>query len=274
MQFRTRNILLYGLIGYLVGLVTYNFLPPFITMAIPMAAIVAGAVRSRRRGGELPSSPQNSTLPPEAQSPAAVPISTSSSAPINLGAQSRPPQPQGPHSQPQSNQQQSRGQQANSQHPQGQHSQQLRGQHSPQGQQPSQPPVDDGMREMMEYIALIEEMVISEGQKHNLDDEIVEKTLSLLARIHRVIPQLVELDNAEINHNMKRLVLRDLNGFVTPFLKLSGEMKRKNRRLLLDGLKNIQSKINSYVETLEQKDLVELQTKADIIHQRYSTRQF
>lgn len=134
--------------------------------------------------------------------------------------------------------------------------------------------MDDGMRQTMEYIVLIEEMVISEGQKNNLDDEIVEKTLSLLARIHRVIPLLVELDNADINHNMKRLVLRDLNGFVTPFLKLSGEKKRQNRRLLLDGLKDIRSKINAYVETLEQKDLVELQTKADIIHQRYSTKQF
>ncbi|MBW7476860.1 hypothetical protein K0T92_19265 [Paenibacillus oenotherae] len=241
MQFRTRSVFLYGLIGYLVGLVTYNILPPFITMAIPMIALVAGALRSKRKDRELPPSSQPLTiLPPGVPAPSAVPAPTagSPSAALNLGAHSRSPK------QP--------AQQAES----------------------AAPPMDEGMREMVEYIALIEEMIISEGQKNNLDDEIVEKSLSLLARIHRVIPQLVELGNADINHNMKRLVLRDLNGFVTPFLKLRGDMKRQNRRILLDGLKDINSKINAYVETLEQKDLVELQTKADIIHQRYSTRQF
>ncbi|UHA74796.1 hypothetical protein [Paenibacillus sp. 481] len=125
--------------------------------------------------------------------------------------------------------------------------------------------------QLLEYIGAIEDMVILEGQKNQLDDEIVEKTLSLLARLDRIIPQLVEFSNSEMNHNIKRLVLRDLNGVITPFLNLSGEAKRQNRRILLNGLKDINSKITFYTETIEHKDLIELRSKAELIHQRYNS---
>lgn len=124
---------------------------------------------------------------------------------------------------------------------------------------------------VLEYLGVIEEIVISEGQKNNLDNEIVDKALSLLARISRLIPQLKEMNDGNINHNIQRLVFKDLNGAINPFLKLSGDAKRQNRRLLLNGLKDINSKLSFYVETIEQKDLLELQTKVDLIHQRYNT---
>jgi len=123
---------------------------------------------------------------------------------------------------------------------------------------------------VLEYLEVLEDMVISEGQKHNLDDEIVEKSLALFARLQRVIPLLEELNNGTINHTIRRLVLKDLNGFITPFLRLSGETKMKNRRTLLNGLKDVNMKITSIVETIEHKDLIELQTKADLIHSRYN----
>jgi hypothetical protein len=122
---------------------------------------------------------------------------------------------------------------------------------------------------VMEYIHVIEETVISEGQKNDLDNEIVEKTLSLLSRVSRLIPQLKELNDGNMNHNIQRLIFKDLNGAINPFLKLSGESKRLNRRLLLSGLKDINSKLTAYVETIEQKDLIELQTRMELIHQRY-----
>lgn len=122
-----------------------------------------------------------------------------------------------------------------------------------------------------EYISVIEEMIISEGQKNSLDDEIVEKTISLLARISRLIPQLKEINDSKINHNIQRLVFKDLNGAINPFLKLSGEAKRKNRRLLLDGIKDINSRLSLYVETIEHRDLIELQSRVDLIQQRYRT---
>ncbi|MNR08409.1 hypothetical protein D3C85_1245620 [compost metagenome] len=120
-----------------------------------------------------------------------------------------------------------------------------------------------------EYIHVIEETMISEGQKNTLDDEIVEKTLSLLARVGRLIPQLKELNDANMNHNIQRLIFKDLNGAINPFLKLGGEAKRMNRRLLLTGIKDINSKLSDYVETIEQKDLIELQTRMELIQQRY-----
>ncbi|SFL09452.1 hypothetical protein SAMN03159341_103179 [Paenibacillus sp. 1_12] len=125
---------------------------------------------------------------------------------------------------------------------------------------------------VLEYIGVLEDMMISEGQKDNLDNEIVEKTLSLLTRLQRVIPQLQELNDGNINHNIHRLVFKDLNGAVNPFLKLSGEAKRQNRRLLLSGLKDINSKISFYVESIEHRDLIDLQTKIDLIHERYNVQ--
>ncbi|MCQ4086658.1 hypothetical protein [Saccharibacillus sp. JS10] len=138
---------------------------------------------------------------------------------------------------------------------------------------PAQPPAepDEMWDPVHEYISVIEELIISEGQKNSLDDEIVEKTMSLLARISRLIPQLKELNDSKVNHNIQRLVFKDLNGAINPFLKLSGEAKRKNRRLLLDGIKDINSRLSLYVETIEHRDLIELQSRIDLIQQRYRT---
>ncbi|WCF08362.1 hypothetical protein NDS46_29635 [Paenibacillus thiaminolyticus] len=122
---------------------------------------------------------------------------------------------------------------------------------------------------IIEYIHVIEEMVISEGQKNMLDNEIVEKTLSLLTRVNRLIPQLKAINDGNMNYNIQRLIFKDLNGAINPFLKLSGEAKRLNRRLLLDGLKDINSKLTTFVETIEQKDLIDLQTRMELIQQRY-----
>lgn len=124
--------------------------------------------------------------------------------------------------------------------------------------------------QVMEYLEVLEEMVISEGQKDALDNEIVEKALALFTRLQRVIPLLHELNNSEVNHTVRRLILKDLNGLINPFLRLSGDAKRTNRRTLLNGLRDVDSKISVIVSTVEHKDLMELQSKAELIHQRYS----
>ncbi|MBD3921233.1 hypothetical protein H8B09_20870 [Paenibacillus sp. PR3] len=137
----------------------------------------------------------------------------------------------------------------------------------PQPQQESSIP--EGFESVVEYLQVLEDMIISEGQKNNLDSEIVDKSLALFARVQRVIPLLSELSDSNINHTVRRLVLKDLNGVINPFLRLSGEMKSQNRRMLLNGLRDVNSKINDIVSTVEHKDLLELQTKAELIHQRY-----
>ncbi len=125
--------------------------------------------------------------------------------------------------------------------------------------------------QVVEYLEVLEDMVISEGQKDALDNEIVEKALALFARLQRVIPLLHELNNSEVNHTVRRLILKDLNGLINPFLRLSGDAKRTNRRTLLNGLRDVDSKISVIVSTVEHKDLMELQSKAELIHQRYSS---
>ncbi|TVY03266.1 hypothetical protein [Cohnella terricola] len=122
---------------------------------------------------------------------------------------------------------------------------------------------------VMEYIGTIEDMVLLEGEKNNLDNEIVQRTLALLVRLNRIIPQLVAFNNGEINHKIQRLVLKDLNGAITPFIHLSGEAKRQNRRLLLNGIRDIDKQITTYTSFIEQKDLIELKNRAELIHQRY-----
>ncbi|MNM59042.1 hypothetical protein D3C81_702860 [compost metagenome] len=124
---------------------------------------------------------------------------------------------------------------------------------------------------VVEYLGILEDMIISEGQKYTLDNEIVEKSLALFARLQRVIPQLQELNSGEINHTIRRLVLKDLNAVINPFLRLSGEAKTRNRRMLLNGIKDIDSKITEIASTIEHKDLMELQSKAELIHQRYNS---
>jgi len=122
---------------------------------------------------------------------------------------------------------------------------------------------------VMEYIGTIEDMVLLEGEKNNLDDEIVQRTLALLVRLNRIIPQLVAFNNGDINHKIQRLVLKDLNGAITPFIHLSGEAKRQNRRLLLNSIRDIDNQITTYTSFIEQKDLIELKNRAELIHQRY-----
>jgi uncharacterized membrane protein YeaQ/YmgE (transglycosylase-associated protein family) len=125
---------------------------------------------------------------------------------------------------------------------------------------------------IMEYIDTIEDMVLLEGEKNNLDNEIVQRTLSLLVRLNRIIPELVTFNNGDINHKIQRLVLKDLNGAINPFIHLSGEAKRQNRRILLNSIKDIDNQISTYTSFIEQKDLMELKNKADLIHQRYGLR--
>lgn len=139
------------------------------------------------------------------------------------------------------------------------------------GRSPHQDETDPVFGPVIEYLEVLEDMVISEGQKNELDNEIVEKSLALFARLQRVIPALKELNNGDINHTLRRLILKDLNGFINPFLRLSGEAKRTNRRMLLNGLKDVDSKISEIVSTIEHKDLLELQNKAELIHQRYNS---
>ncbi|WP_099516715.1 hypothetical protein [Paenibacillus sp. BIHB 4019] len=127
---------------------------------------------------------------------------------------------------------------------------------------------------VLEYLEVLEDMVISEGQKNTLDNEIVEKSCSLFLRLHRVLPLLTELNNDEINHTVRRLVLKELNSVINPFLRLSGDAKTKNRRILLNGLRDINTKISEIVATIEHKDLMELQTKAEVIHKRYNYSEF
>lgn len=130
-------------------------------------------------------------------------------------------------------------------------------------------PINPELAAAFEYIGVFEDMILLEGKKNNLDDEIVEKSLALLARLNRLLPDLAALGDANINHNILRLIRKDLNSTINPFLRLSGEAKRLNRRLLLDGLKDIDSKLTFYTKTIEQKDLMELRTKAELIQQRY-----
>nr|WP_241781843.1 hypothetical protein [Paenibacillus sp. DMB5] len=142
---------------------------------------------------------------------------------------------------------------------------------APSARVPAEPAAQGEFASVVEYLVILEDMIISEGQKDTLDNEIVEKSLALFARLQRVIPLLQELGNGEINHTVRRLVMKDLNGVINPFLRLGGEAKTKNRRMLLNGLRDVDSKISEIASTIEHKDLMELQTKAELIHQRYSS---
>ncbi|GGD87211.1 hypothetical protein [Paenibacillus nasutitermitis] len=228
------NMLIAAAIGYVAAVVTSPLLPELFSLLIPVIAAIIGSL--------IPSGKKRNPVP--AITPEFLPA-TSRSSGGNLGAgneASSASQPGGP--------------------PLPEHS-------SSQGGQRRE--ISPEFAPVLEYLEVLEDMVISEGQKNTLDDEIVQKSLALFARLQRVIPLLQELRDSNVNHTVRRLILKDLNGILNPFLRLSGEAKTRNRRMLLNGIKDVDTKISDIVSTVEHKDLLELQAKADLIHKRYSS---
>ncbi|WP_433751136.1 hypothetical protein [Paenibacillus amylolyticus] len=237
-----------ALVGYGLAAITSPFLPDVITWAIPaLATVVGGLIPSR-------STPRTQV---EGSSSAPVPITDIGNEPSRLNGGQAPSAVS------------TGGNETSLAQP---HSSSTPAQHAGSEQtKPSRTEPDPVFDPVIEYLEVLEDMIISEGQKNELDNEIVEKSLALFARLQRVIPSLQELNNGDINHTVRRLILKDLNGFINPFLRLSGEAKRNNRRMLLNGLRDVDSKISDIVSTIEHKDLMELQNKAELIHQRYNS---
>lgn len=230
-QFKSK-VLLYAGIGYVVAVLTSSFLPELISLLMPVAGAAVGLLVTRSPRINLPAE----VLPagPETEPIAPSPSASSPqlSSPLTDVASGNP---------------------------------------SHGSRSEAEVKIGPEFAPVVEYLGILEDMIISEGQKDTLDNEIVEKSLALFARLQRVIPLLQELNNGEINHTVRRLILKDLNGVITPFLRLSGEVKTKNRRTLLNGLRDVDSKISDIASTIEHKDLMELQMKAELIHQRYSS---
>lgn len=227
-------MLLYAGIGYVVAVLTSSFLPELLSLLLPVAGAAVGVLATRSPRTNLPAE----VLP---AGPETLPVAPAPSANA----------PQLPSA-------------ANNAAPGRIRAIVVELEAEPTKIGPEFAPV-------VEYLSILEDMIISEGQKDTLDNEIVEKSLALFARLQRVIPLLQELNNGDINHTVRRLILKDLNGVINPFLRLSGEAKTKNRRTLLNGLRDVDSKISDIASTIEHKDLMELQTKAELIHQRYSS---
>ena len=225
---------MYTGIGYVAAVLTSALLPEMLSLLLPVAGGAIGLLSGQRRRINLP----EEVLPAGPESLQAAPVSENRGAAIDGGALSAStPSPI--------------------------HSGSVRGS--------AEVKIGPEFAPVVEYLSILEDMIISEGQKDTLDNEIVEKSLALFARLQRVIPLLQELGNGEINHTVRRLILKDLNGVINPFLRLGGEAKTKNRRMLLNGLKDVDAKISDIASTIEHKDLMELQTKAELIHQRYSS---
>lgn len=227
------KVLLYAAAGYVVAVLTSSFLPELISLLLPVAGAGAALMGGKRTRVNLPAEVLPASQAPAAAAPAQAPAAARPSA---GGAAVTGAVPA-----------------------------------APSARVPVEPAAQGEFASVVEYLVILEDMIISEGQKDTLDNEIVEKSLALFARLQRVIPLLQELGNGEINHTVRRLVMKDLNGVINPFLRLGGEAKTKNRRMLLNGLRDVDSKISEIASTIEHKDLMELQTKAELIHQRYSS---
>lgn len=233
------KVLAYAGAGYVVAVLTSGFLPELISLLLPVAGAALAVPGFRRTRVNLPVE-----VIPAGQEPAAAPAASAGALQSPAGSASAASQLPGA-----------------GQAPPVKSGAETRGEIT----------IGAEFAPVVEYLSILEDMIISEGQKDTLDNEIVEKSLALFARLQRVIPLLQELGNGEINHTVRRLVLKDLNGVINPFLRLGGEAKTRNRRMLLNGLRDVDTKISDIASTIEHKDLMELQTKAELIHQRYSS---
>ncbi|ETT48124.1 MULTISPECIES: hypothetical protein [unclassified Paenibacillus] len=229
------KVLAYAGAGYVVAVLTSGFLPELVSLLLPVIGAALAVPELRRTRVNLPVE-----VIPAGQEPKAIPAA-SAAAPQASSAAALP----------------AAAGQASPAHSGTGHREEIQ--------------IGAEFAPVVEYLSILEDMIISEGQKDTLDNEIVEKSLALFARLQRVIPLLQELGNGEINHTVRRLVLKDLNGVINPFLRLGGEAKTRNRRMLLNGLRDVDAKISDIASTIEHKDLMELQTKAELIHQRYSS---
>jgi len=229
------KVLLYAGIGYVAAVLTSALLPEMLSLLLPVAGGAVGLVSGQRKRTNLP----EEVLPagPESLQAGKPPVNIPSG---NIGGSVASAPVVSPS-------------------------------HTTSGRAGGEVKIGPEFAPVVEYLSILEDMIISEGQQDTLDNEIVEKSLALFARLQRVIPLLQELGNGEINHTVRRLILKDLNGVINPFLRLGGEAKTKNRRTLLNGLRDVDSKITDIASTIEHKDLMELQTKAELIHQRYSS---
>ncbi|KMZ44815.1 hypothetical protein AC624_06915 [Bacillus sp. FJAT-27238] len=127
--------------------------------------------------------------------------------------------------------------------------------------------------EIREYLQVIKEIVINENEKRNLDDEISEKTINLCSKIDTLLPYIDTLGSAQTKHDIKMLVMKDLNSVINPFLRLSVENKLKNRRKLLDGLRDINLKLKVISTSIEQHDIYELERKLTLITEKYNAKE-
>ena len=127
--------------------------------------------------------------------------------------------------------------------------------------------------EIREYLQVIKEIVINENEKRNLDDEITEKTTNLCSKIDTLLPYIEERGSAQTKHDIKMLVMKDLNSVINPFLRLSVENKLNNRRKLLDGLRDINHKLKVISKSIEQYDIYELERKLDLITEKYNAKE-
>ncbi|MNW23413.1 hypothetical protein D3C74_01140 [compost metagenome] len=247
---RTTKILWGALIGYVIAAISSPLLPEFVSWAIPaIATLVGSMIPSPTRAPLAESRDANQRRESQLrQEEAGMDMrARRAGGPRDLDGSHRPVE--GPIGD------------------QKQHHQQ-----SPEMSRPEALTEQDPVfGPVIAYLEVLEDMVISEGRKNELDNEIVEKSLSLFARLQRVIPDLHTLNNGDVNHTVRRLILKDLNSLINPFLRLSGDAKRINRRTLLNGLRDVDIKITEIVSTIEHKDLIELQSKAELIHQRYNS---
>ncbi|AIQ62101.1 hypothetical protein PSTEL_02150 [Paenibacillus stellifer] len=258
------KVLVYAGIGYAAAVLTSSILPEMLSLLLPVGGAALGLMGGGSRRSNLPAE----VLPAGQETAASLPSRQGAGGAGGSGglpgASGRPGAPGGAAG--------SRGQaaapQASASGFQAAHPAEEPGSGAP-GR--SGGGINPEFLPVVEYLGILEDMIISEGQKYTLDNEIVEKSLALFARLQRVIPQLQELNSGEINHTIRRLVLKDLNAVINPFLRLSGEAKTRNRRMLLNGIKDIDSKITEIASTIEHKDLMELQSKAELIHQRYNS---
>lgn len=251
---RTTKILWGALIGYVVAAISSPLMPEFVSWAIPALATLVGSM-----------------IPSSTRAPLAEPRDANQRRESRLRQEQAGMDMQPPRAGSSSDLDGSYHSGESSIGDQRQNQQQ-QSQQSPEMSRPDALTEQDPVfGPVMAYLEVLEDMVISEGRKNELDNEIVEKSLSLFARLQRVIPDLHALNNGDVNHTVRRLILKDLNSLINPFLRLSGDAKRTNRRTLLNGLRDVDAKITEIVSTIEHKDLIELQSKAELIHQRYNS---
>lgn len=126
-------------------------------------------------------------------------------------------------------------------------------------------------QDVLKSLAEIEQRIV---KRHLLDSEISGLVAEIIEKVRFVLPYTEEMGLSEVKHTIRRLGTNDLIGLLNPYLRLSPASRKEKRQALVKGLEDMLTEVKEVIETIEAKDIQELERKVAFISRKYNADDF